>query len=101
MESFISAQEQAILEKACKSSTSQQRLVERSRVILLYNQHPNKSGLSRSLTLPRTYVARWVSRWQQHALARKSLEQEWQQGLISGTKYSRALLALLSDEPRS
>lgn len=101
MEAFISIEEQVILEKACRSKKTEQRIVERSRVILNYSLSGNKSELSRTLQSPRTFISRWVKRWRDKAGERKVLLQELQQGIISVGKYEKNLLGLLADEQRS
>lgn len=101
MELLISPQEQAVLEKACRSKKKEQRLIERTRIILHYSLSGNKSELSRTLHLSRPFISRWVQRWRDKAEERKVLQEELQYQIISAGKYEKALLAFLSDKQRS
>lgn len=101
MKSFLTAQEQLVLEKACRQKTVAHRLVERSQVILAYSRLATQSQLSIELSRTRSFVIRWINRWKQKQADRTRLREEYEQGAISQSKYEKEVLSLLSDEKRS
>lgn len=101
MEELLSSQEQAVLEKVCRQKTVAHRLVERSQVLLGYEELPNQSQLSVQLGQSRGFVIRWLNRWQQKRVQRMELAAAYQSGMMSSNKYEKELLSLLSDQPRS
>lgn len=59
----LTPEQRALLEQWLRASTSPQRLVRRSRIILLAAEHLSNAAISRTLNVSREQVIRWRRRF--------------------------------------
>lgn len=93
---LLSEKQLDILQKITRSSTASQRLVQRSRVILLAFERRRNEEIADEVKLHRRQVGLWRRRWQESFDALVSIECR-----EAHAKLCRAIEDVLSDAPRS
>jgi putative transposase len=87
----LTSQQQNILERIVRRHTSSQRLVRRTRIILLANSGLNNEQIAQQLGISRVTVQLWRQRWHELASKLAVLEQEgiddkalmeWSEGIL-------------------
>lgn len=86
----------AILKKILRNSTSEQRLVTRSQIILLYSKGTSKNQIAKDLNMERKTIRKWCSRWDE---ARDILADLETKG-IPDKAYQAVISEVLNDETR-
>jgi len=99
MSEWLSTQQSQILQQLTRSSSCERRLVERSQIILMYEQTGSHKRTARSLEKDPKTVRKWCRRWES---ARSFLQLiEIQLEPFSERIYRAAICEVLKDEHRS
>lgn len=93
----LTGTQRTILEQIERSSTSAQRLVTRSRILLAYDQGGSNQQIAKTVKQDRKVVRKWCRRWDE---ARDLLTDVESHG-ISETAYRAVIAEVLNDASRS
>jgi putative transposase len=93
----LTNQQQNILERIVRRHTSSQRLVRRTRIILLANSGLNNEQIAQQLQLSRVTVQLWRQRWNESASKLAVLESEG----IDDKALMEWVESILTDQERS
>jgi transposase len=100
MKQTLTATQQQILTTIIHATTSPQRLVQRSRIILGTAQTSNQSAVAREVGVDRDRVRHWLNRWRSAQAELTRLETDHEAGTVRTSVYRQELERLLSDAPR-
>ncbi len=89
--------QKSILEQITRKSTSEQRLVTRSQIIITRDQKLTQQQISRTLNMDRKTVRKWCNRWDEA----KGFLNELETKGIPEKDYGDVIAETLNDEPRS
>ena len=95
---ILTDRQKRILEQVCRSSSSEQRFIERSRIILARASGKEINQISRELDVDRKTVRKWCYRWNEAT----TLLQEVEHGgaKLSDNAYCKIISEVLNDEYR-
>ena len=95
---ILTDRQKRILEHVCRSSSSEQRFIERSRIILARASGKEINQISRELDVDRKTVRKWCYRWN----GATTLLQEVEHGgaKLSDNAYCKIISEVLNDEYR-
>jgi transposase len=96
---LLSERQQSVLEKIVGSGRSEQRLIERSKIILAYGSGHGIHQIARELHMDRKTVRKWCSRWNEVQTILQEFEQSFKK--ISEATYQKILSEVLNDDDRS
>ena len=91
------AMQRTILNRIARSSTSAQRLVTRSRLLLAYDQGQSKHEIATTQQVTRSMVQKWCRRWEQAQALLVDVESRG----ITETAYRAVIAEVLNDASRS
>ena len=93
---LLTDKQHKLLTKIINATTTPQRFVLRSTIILDYVANNNQSRISRKFSIDRNTVRHWLVRWQDA----KSRLADSKTGNLSDLSYSRLIMDILADAPR-
>jgi len=97
--SLLSTQQWLILQQLVRSHSCEVRLVERAKIILMYEQTGSHFGPARTLQNDPKTVRKWCHRWRSACSFLQQLESQLEP--FSERIYRAAICEVLKDEPRS
>jgi len=93
----LTTKQRAVLEPLGRARTSPQRLVERSRIVLMAAEGRNNEDLAEELGVDRQRVRRWRTRWAKASPGLAAAEADG----VEDKDLEGLILAIFSDEERS
>jgi transposase len=96
---WLSEHQKSILQQLVKSSSVEARLVERAKILIMYEQKESHKGTARALKMDPKTVRKWCHRWQNCLCFLQQLENQFQP--FSERVYRAAICEVLQDTPRS
>ena len=93
----LTSRQRAVLEPLARSRTAPQRLVERSRIVLMSCEGRGNEDQAAELGIDRQRVRRWRHRWAAAGAALATAESEG----ATGKDLEKLILGVLADEGRS
>jgi transposase len=95
---ILTETQKQILEQICRSSSNEQRLIERSRIILAYGSGQGKNQIAKELGVDRKTVRKWCSRWNDVKTLLRAVENNTKK--ISDNAYRKIIGEVLNDAYR-
>lgn len=94
---WLTERQREVLEQMVRGSTTEQRLVERARILLEFENLRSKKGVAKALGGSLPTVRKWCQRWEQTRDLLRPLEQ----ACVPHRAYQRVMEVVLKDAPRS